>query len=64
MEKKEISYNEAIVKIETLLSELERGSADIETLTERLSEATSYIKICKQKLAMASEQVEQLFKEE
>ncbi len=64
MDSNQISYNEAIKKIETLLAELERGDADIETLSERLAQATSYIKLCQEKLSRATGQVEELFKME
>lgn len=64
MAKKEISYNEAIGKIESLLAELEEGNVDIETLSVKLAEATSYIKVCKEKLSVASSQVDSLFKKE
>lgn len=57
MENKEIRYSEALEELEKILASIESGSADIDTLAERVSRATKLIKICRSRLLKVEQEV-------
>lgn len=63
-EETEISYNEAIGEIETIIAELSRGSVDIDTLPSQVKRGTELIAKCRGKLRETEEAVNKVFKEE
>ena len=62
MEKKE-TYNEAIDKLRTIVEDIERGELDVDVLSEKAREATRLIKLCKEKLFKADEEVKKILEE-
>jgi len=62
MEKKE-TYNEAIEKLRTIVANIERGELDIDELSEKVKEASRLIKVCKEKLTVADEEVKKILEE-
>ncbi len=60
MENKEISYNEALDELESILRSIESGEADIDTLAARVSRATELIKICRQRLLKVESEVKNI----
>ena len=62
MEQK-ISYNEAVNKLRHIISEIEGGELDVDLLSERVKEATQLIKLCKEKLYKADEEVKKVLEE-
>ena len=62
MEKKE-TYNEAIEKLRTIVEDIERGELDVDILSEKVKEATRLIKLCKEKLFKADEEVKKILDE-
>lgn len=58
-EKKE-SYNQAIEKLRTIIDDIERGESDVDELSEKVKEASRLIKLCKEKLLKADEEVKKI----
>lgn len=62
MEKKE-TYNEAIEKLHAIVEEIEKEALDVDMLSEKVKEATRLIKLCKEKLFKADEEVKKILEE-
>ena len=62
MEKKE-TYNEAIEKLRIIVEDIEKGELDVDVLSEKVKEATRLIKLCKEKLFKADEEVKKILDE-
>lgn len=62
MEKIE-TYNEAIEKLRAIVDDIERGELDVDVLSEKVKEATRLIKLCKEKLFKADEEVKKILDE-
>lgn len=63
MAKKEESYNEALEKLRRIVSEIENGASDVDVLSVKVKEATRLIKLCKEKLFKADEEVRKVLEE-
>jgi len=63
MAKKQITYNEAIKEIEEILNIIESEDIDVDVITEKVKRACFLIKFCKDKLHVAEEEIDNLFKE-
>jgi exodeoxyribonuclease VII small subunit len=57
----EINYNEAMIRLETILAELEEGKKSVDELAELVHEATQLIKNCRTKLKTTEEEVQKAF---
>lgn len=64
MAKKQLSYEEAMNRIEELVSSMERNELDIDRLGEALKESQALIKLCRDRLYKADEQVKLIMNEE
>lgn len=64
MAKKQQSYEEAMVRLEHLVAQMEANELTIDQLGEALKEAQDLVKQCKAKLYQADEQIKKLLKEE
>ena len=62
MEKNE-TYNEAVEKLRAIVEDIERGELDVDILSEKVKEATRLIKLCKEKLFKADEEVKKILDE-
>jgi exodeoxyribonuclease VII small subunit len=62
MEKKE-TYSEAIEKLRIIVEEIEQGELDVDVLSEKVKEAARLIKLCKEKLFKADEEVKKILEE-
>jgi len=62
MENKE-TYNEAVEKLRAIVEDIERGELDVDVLSEKVKEATRLIKLCKEKLFKADEEVKKVLEE-
>lgn len=62
MEKKE-TYNEAVEKLRAIVEDIENGELDVDVLSEKVREATRLIKLCKEKLYKADEDVKHILEE-
>lgn len=58
--KKEIKYEEAVRQLEDIVSRMEEGDMDIDTLGEELKKAQALIKICKDKLTKTDAEIKKL----
>jgi exodeoxyribonuclease VII small subunit len=62
MDKKE-NYKEAADKLRAIVDEIEKGELDVDMLSERVREATRLIKLCRDKLFKADEDVKKILEE-
>ncbi|MDR1723577.1 MAG: exodeoxyribonuclease VII small subunit [Tannerella sp.] len=62
MENKE-TYNETVAKLRAIVREIETGELDVDILSEKVKEATRLIKLCKDKLFKADEEVKKVLEE-
>jgi exodeoxyribonuclease VII small subunit len=53
-------YEETVEKIEEIIDQIENGTLDLETVFDRFSEATGYLKECDQFLSERQEKIELL----
>jgi len=55
-----MKYEEAIKKLETILSQLKNGQMPLSELTEKIKEAQDLVAFCKKSLTETSEEVDKL----
>ncbi len=60
MEKKKISYAEAIAEVEEILSKMNGPGLDVDQLASYVERATELLGLCKEKLLKAQQQVEKV----
>lgn len=58
-EKKE-SYNKAIEKLRGIIQDIESGELDVDVLSEKVKDASRLIKLCREKLFKADEEVKKI----
>ena len=63
METKKESYNEAVEKLQAIVKDIESGELDVDVLSEKVKEASRLIKLCKEKLFKADEDVKKILEE-
>lgn len=63
MAKKTESYQEAVEKLRRIVAEIENDDLDVDILSEKVREATRLIKVCKDKLYKADEEVKKVLEE-
>lgn len=63
MAKKEFSFNEAVIKIEEILRNIESGELDVDKLSVEVRNAAELIKQCQQKLKSTEEEINSIFKD-
>ena len=59
-----MSYEEAIIKLETIVRKMENDELDIDSLTDQLKEAQRLIKLCKDRLTKTDEEIRQILENE
>jgi exodeoxyribonuclease VII small subunit len=60
---KEETYNESIGKLREIVAEIEQDKLDVDVLSEKVKEASRLIKLCKEKLFKADEEVKKILEE-
>jgi exodeoxyribonuclease VII small subunit len=55
-----MKYEEALKKLETIVSKMEAGEYDIDELTEQLKEAQKLIKLCRDKLTKTDAEINKI----
>lgn len=60
MAKKQETYNDAIEKLHLIVEEIERGDLDVDLLSEKVAEASRLVKLCKEKLFKADQEVKKI----
>ncbi|MDR3218855.1 MAG: exodeoxyribonuclease VII small subunit [Dysgonamonadaceae bacterium] len=63
MAKKEMTYKEAFIRLEEIQALIESNKLDVDDLSEKLKEASVLLKICKEKLFLASEETKKILDE-
>jgi exodeoxyribonuclease VII small subunit len=63
MSKKNLSYSEAVARIDEILQQIEAGELDVDELAEKVKQAAEYLKLCKGKLFSTEKEVEKILKE-
>lgn len=63
MPDKEISYNQAIREVESILAKIENQELDVDELAGQLKRVSELIKICRNKLFTAEKEVEKILKD-
>jgi exodeoxyribonuclease VII small subunit len=63
MSKKEFSFNEAVVKIEEILRNIESGELDVDKLSVEVKNASELIKQCQKKLKETEDEINSIFKD-
>ena len=61
---KELSFEENIVKLETIVKELESGEVQLEDAIEKFQEASLIAKTCDEKLKKATDSINKILKED
>jgi len=64
MTKKQMTYEQAMDRLEELVSGMERNEWGIDQLSDALKEAQELIRLCRDKLYKADKQVKKLLNEE
>lgn len=60
MEKKDISYNEAISEIEEILDDIENDRVEIDQLSGKVKRVSELLEKCKLKLLNTEKQIEKI----
>ena len=60
MAEKKDSYNKAIEKLRGIIHDIESGELDVDVLSEKVKEASRLIKLCREKLFKADEEVKNI----
>lgn len=63
MEKKKLTYKEAICEIESIISQMENDDMDVDELTSKVKRASLLLKFCREKLFETESEVEKVIKE-
>ena len=63
MNKKNLSYTEAVAAIEEILQQLETGDLDVDELAEKVKQASELLKLCKGKLFQTEKEIAKILKE-
>jgi exodeoxyribonuclease VII small subunit len=63
MEKKEISYKDAICEIEDIIGKMENEEMDVDELTSKVKRAALLLKFCREKLFDTESEVDKIIKE-
>ena len=61
---KEIKYEEAVHKLETIVDKMERGELDIDSMAAQSKEAQELVKLCKQKLKRTDNEIQKLLEKQ
>lgn len=56
-------YEEALKELEAIVSEIEGGETELDTLSEKIKRASKLLQYCKHKLTQTNVEVEQILKE-
>ena len=55
-----MTYEEALTKLEDIVKKIENDELDIDSLSKQLKTAQNLIKLCKDKLAKADEDIKEI----
>lgn len=58
-----LSYSEAITEIEAILSRLDGGTPDVDTLAKEVKRATELIALCRSRLRKTEQELDDILKD-
>lgn len=64
MKEKEVKYENAIHELEAIVSKMENGDLDVDSMVEELQKAQKLIKLCKDKLTKTDAEIKKLLAED
>ena len=64
MKKDKLTYEEAMQRLETIVESLEQDKLRLEDLGKSLAEAKNLAQICKEKLALAENDIKKILEED
>lgn len=64
MAKEEIKYEQAVRELEEIVEKMENDELDIDQLSEQLKRVKLLVKLCRDKLTKADEEIKKLLNEE
>lgn len=64
MKKDKLTYEEAMQRLETIVESLEQDKLSLEDLGKSLAEAKNLAQICKEKLALAENDIKKILEED
>ena len=64
MAKEEMKYEQAVRELEEIVDRMENDELDIDQLSEQLKRAKLLVKLCRDKLIKADEEIKKLLNEE
>lgn len=64
MGKEKMTYEQAMLRLEDIVRQVERGETSIDSLTELLKEAKQLITFCKDKLYATEEEIKKILAED
>ena len=64
MAKQEMKYEEAVAQLEEIVSKMETGELDVDSLSTHLKMAQKLIKLCKDKLTKTDSEIEKMLNDE
>lgn len=63
MEKKKLSYKEAVTEIENILDKLENEELDVDDLSAKVKRVSQLLKFCKDKLSGTEKEIRNIIEE-
>lgn len=63
MKKPEITFNDSVLELETILKNIEGGEMDLDDLTAQVSRAAELLKVCNNKLRQTETELEKIVKD-
>ncbi len=63
MAKEELKYEEAMATLEQIVARMENNELDLDTMSEQLKKAQRLIKLCKDKLTKADQEIRKILNE-
>lgn len=64
MAKKELTYEQALARLEQIATALEQQQTGLDTLTNNLREAQELLALCRRKLLKAEKDINEILKED
>lgn len=55
-----MKYEQAVAELEQIVTQMESGQLDLDTLTTKLKRAQELIKLCKDRLTKTDEEIQQI----
>ncbi len=64
MPKKELTYEQAMKRLETIVTELEQGTSELDALSDQIKEAQELMTFCQKKLTKVETDIKKLLNNE